>query len=227
MISQIESELNNLRTSLLELANLALMQLDKAGSALKNNDLELVNEVLHYEKRVNGLEVNVEKAAENILALYNPVANDLRFVLSTLKINLNLERIGDYATGIAKLVKRRGSGYNPKLLELLAIEECFETCHLMLLSTIEALEPLENGDSLRGIFLKDDVLNGAQQGAPDKIIEYLATSKDDFKECLELYVVVRKLERIGDHVKNIAEEIIFYKEAKILRHTKKNSKKGN
>lgn len=224
MIPQIEIELANLRSSLIELCNLVLLQIDKAGSALNNADIDLANEVMRYEKRINGLEVNVEKACENILALYNPVAHDLRFVLSTLKINLNLERIGDYARSISKIVKVKQGPFKKELIETLEINKMFQTAHLMLLTTLEAMEG-EDDQKLRTLFLKDEILNDIQDNAIHIIVEHLKSNPSDSEECLNLYVVVRKMERVGDHIKNIAEEIIFYREAKILRHKSKKVKK--
>ena len=219
MTPQIEIELANLKSSLVELSNMVLLQIDKAGNALNNCDLELVEEVMRYEKRVNGLEVNVEKACENILALYNPVAHDLRYVLSTLKINVNLERIGDYARSISKIIKNKATPFKPELLEMFEINKMFQTTHMMMLTVLESIENDQNS-SLKGIFSQDDILNDIQDDAPFRITEYIKKHPDDILECLNLYVVVRKLERVGDHLKNIAEEIIFYKEAKILRHKK-------
>lgn len=224
MISQIEIELSNLRSSLIELCNLVLLQVDKAGNALNNADIDLANEVMRYEKRINGLEVNVEKACENILALYNPVAHDLRFVLSTLKINLNLERIGDYARSIAKITKLKEGPFKGEIIEMLQINKMFETTHLMLLTTLESMESQED-HQLRTLFLKDEILNEIQDNAIDVITRHIESNPGDLKEILNLYVVVRKLERVGDHIKNIAEEIIFYKEARILRHKNKKVKK--
>lgn len=226
MIPQIQIELNNLRSSILELSNLVLLQLDKAGTSLNTEDIDLANEVIRYEKRINGLEVNIEKACENILALYNPVAHDLRFVLSTLKINLNLERIGDYARSIAKIIKVREGKFNNEIISLLEINKMFETCHLMLLTTLESMESEEENSKLRTVFFKDEILNQIQDDAIQRITGYMASNPTFTEESLNLYVVVRKLERVGDHIKNIAEEIIFYKEAKILRHKKKRQKKN-
>jgi len=225
MISQIEIELTNLRNSLIELCNMVVLQIDKAGNALNNADLELADEVIRYEKRVNGLEVNVEKACENILALYNPVAHDLRFVLSTLKINLNLERIGDYARSIAKIVKTRQTAYNKDIIKMLEINKMFETGHLMLLTVLEAMET-EDDKALRHLFIKDEILNDIQDNAIQLLVDYIGKNPKDIEECLNLYIVIRKMERVGDHIKNIAEEIIFYKEAKILRHKSKKIKRG-
>ncbi len=220
MIPQIEIELANLKSSIIELANLVLLQLDKSGDALNNADVDLANEVIRYEKRINGLEVNIEKACENILALYNPVANDLRFVLSTLKININLERIGDYARSIARIVKRSEQPFKHDLISMLNINHMYVTCHIMLLTTLEAMENDTGEIALRTIFVKDDILNKIQDDAIQLISRHLQDNPADVDACLNLYVVVRKLERVGDHIKNIAEEIIFHKEARILRHKK-------
>ncbi len=225
MIPQIEIELSNLKVNLLELANLVLLQIDKSGNALNNADIDLANEVMRYEKRINGLEVNVEKACENILALYNPVASDLRYVLSTLKINLNLERIGDYARSISKIIKVKGGPFKSDLIKMLEINKMYETCHVMLFTTLEAMEPEVENETLRTIFLMDDILNDIQDNAIGKIIAHIAKHPEDAEECMNLFVIVRKLERVGDHIKNIGEEIIFHKEAKILRHKKNKLKK--
>lgn len=225
MTPQIEIELANLRTSIIELANLVLLQVDKSGNALNNADVDLAKEIIRYEKRINGLEVNIEKACENILALYNPVANDLRFVLSTLKININLERIGDYARSIARIVKHSEQPFKPELISMLNINHMYVTCHIMLLTTIEALESESGETTLRSIFDKDEILNKIQDDAIQIISRHLHDNPSDAQALLNLYVVVRKLERVGDHVKNIAEEIIFHKEARILRHKKNKLKK--
>lgn len=225
MLSQIEIELTSLRNNLTELGNLVLLQLDKSGNALNTADVDLANEIMRYEKRINGLEVNVEKACENILALYNPVAHDLRFVLSTLKINLNLERIGDYARSIAKIVKVKAGPFKAPLIEMLEINKMYETCHLMLLNALESIETDEEYSTLRSTFLQDEVLNKIQDDAIQNLAGYLQSNMSDAEECLNLYIVVRKLERVGDHIKNIAEEIIFYKEARMLRHKKYKQKK--
>ncbi len=225
MTPQIEIELTNLKSNILELANLVLMQIDKSGNALNNADVDLANEIIRYEKRINGLEVNVEKACENILALYNPVANDLRYVLSTLKINVNLERIGDYARSISKIVKIKNGPFKSDLIKMLEINKMYETCHVMLFTTLESMESDQENEQLRTIFVQDEILNDIQDNAIGKITAHIAKHPEDAEDCMNLYVIVRKLERVGDHIKNIGEEIIFSKEAKILRHKKNKLKK--
>ena len=105
IMTHLEIELSNLRTEVLNMWTLVRSQLVKARQAVSDNDRDLAHEILQTEKRINALELKIDKDCENIIALFNPVAVDLRFVLANLKINSNLERIADIAEGIAKYVK--------------------------------------------------------------------------------------------------------------------------
>ena len=108
---------------------------------------------------------------------------------------------------------------------MLEINKMFETGHLMLLTVLEAMET-EDDKALRHLFIKDEILNDIQDNAIQLLVDYIGKNPKDIEECLNLYIVIRKMERVGDHIKNIAEEIIFYKEAKILRHKSKKIKRG-
>jgi phosphate transport system protein len=103
---------------------------------------------------------------------------------------------------------------------MLNINHMYVTCHIMLLSTIEAMESDTTKTALSNVFDKDEILNKIQDDAIQIISRHLHDNPTDAQALINLYVVVRKLERVGDHVKNIAEEIIFHKEARILRHKK-------
>ena len=104
MVKFIESELVLLKKEIDEMWTLVYNQLDRAGEAVLTFDRELAQQVLVRERRVNALELKIDSDVEDIIALYNPVAIDLRFVLAMLKINTNLERLGDFAEGIARFV---------------------------------------------------------------------------------------------------------------------------
>jgi phosphate transport system protein len=110
-MTHLQEELNFLRESLSEMAKLVGSQIEKSYSALKDKDVDLANEVIVNEKRVNASELKIDKDCEHIFALLNPVAHDMRFVFATLKINADLERIGDYAEGIAKLALMTNMNY--------------------------------------------------------------------------------------------------------------------
>src|SRR6478609_10988528 len=105
MIS-LDIELGSLKENLLEMLDLVQKQLEKSKKALEQNDIALAQEVVEREKRVNALELVIDKDCENILALHNPVATDLRFVLSTIKICGDLESIGDITKGLARFIEK-------------------------------------------------------------------------------------------------------------------------
>ena len=195
-------------------------QLKKSVNSLLVRDEDLANEVLFNEKRVNALELKIDRDCEHIFALLNPVANDMRFVFSSLKINADMERIGDYAEGIAKLVLLGKKTFDKGLIQKIRLEKMFETSLLMMESATEACRE-DNTKLARSIFSMDLVLNEINQNASIVAEEYIKANLDKIQQALLMISIIRKLERVGDHITNIAEEIIFYKEAKVLRHFKK------
>ena len=121
----IEEEVQQLKEAINDMAELTISQMKKAKDAYLANDSELAQEIIHNEKRVNAIELSIDRDCENIFALLNPVASDLRFVISALKINSDLERIGDYADGIADYVVDLTEKLDPSLVKETKIEEMF------------------------------------------------------------------------------------------------------
>ena len=136
----IEEELNQLKDALIEMAELTISQLKKAKEAYVNNDSELAEEIIHRENRVNAMELNIDRDCERIFALLNPVASDLRFVISSLKINSDLERIADYADGIADYVIDSIGDFDPNLAELTKISSMFDIAISMAEDIVVALK---------------------------------------------------------------------------------------
>jgi len=126
-MTHLDTELKNLKTDMIEMFGLVLSQLNKSQEALINLDKDLAREVLINERRVNGFELKIDRDCENIIALFNPVAVDLRFVLATMKINSNLERIGDIAEGICQFVLNIKLEPEKDLLEKTRVVEMFNT----------------------------------------------------------------------------------------------------
>ena len=116
-MTRLQEELKHLRENLSEMAALVKKQLEKSVRSLLEEDEDLANEVIVNEKRVNAMELNIDRECEHIFALLNPVAQDMRFVFSTLKINADLERIGDYGEGIANLVILGKKSFDKELIE--------------------------------------------------------------------------------------------------------------
>ncbi len=219
-MTQLETELDHLKNEVKNMWSLVTSQVVKASTALFNFDKDLAREVILKEKRVNGAELKIDRDCENILALYSPVAIDLRFLLAVLKINSNLERIGDIAEGIAKYVLDAGGPFSQEILKATQIVEMYNESLAMLEDTQVAFE---NEDTLiaRGVFKKDEFLDAINISANELIESYLFEYPNDLDHALYILSIIRKLERVGDQSKNIAEEIIFYLEAKVLKHSNK------
>jgi phosphate transport system protein len=201
------------------------LQLAKAKESLLNLDKDLARQVILSEKRVNASELKLDIDCENIFALFNPVAVDLRFVLAVLKINSNLERTGDIAEGIAKFVINIDHTFDIKLLDITRVVEMYEAAIRMMNEVMNAFET-EDTIIARKIFQQDELLDQINNNANSVIADYLRNYPENMESALYLLSVIRKLERVGDQSKNMAEEIIFYIEAKVLKHRSDTNKKN-
>jgi phosphate transport system protein len=219
-MSHLETELNQLREEVINMFNLVYSQLTKGLSALINFDKDLAREVIMVEKRVNAAELKIDRDCENILAIFSPVAVDLRFLLAVLKINTNLERIGDIAEGIAKLILDTESAFKPQLLDSTKIIEMYHEAVQILEEMLNAVEK-DDSAIARSIFRRDEFLDEINRTANELIITYLKEHPEDINQALNVLSIIRRLERVGDQAENIAEEIIFYLEAKVIKHTKR------
>ena len=219
-MTHLQEELNQLRETLSDLAKMVTSQLNKSVSALLNKDEDLANDVLHNERRVNALELQIDKDCENIFVLLTPVAHDMRFVFSTLKINSDLERIGDYAEGIAMLVILGKKDFDSKLIEDLQIKKMYDIAYDMMEDITKAYCD-DDSKLARSVYTRDVLLNDINHDATQKIVNYCKSNPDHISQALYLLSIVRKLERVGDHITNIAEDVIFYKEAQVLKHKDK------
>lgn len=221
MVKFIESELELLKKEIDEMWTLVYNQLDRAGEAVLTFDKEMAQQVIVRERRVNAFELKIDSDVEDIIALYNPVAIDLRFVLAVLKINNNLERLGDFAEGIARFVSQSCEpALDPELLGQLRLEEMIEEVLSMLEVAKRALNE-ESIDLASSVFAKDTLVDQINANATNVLADYLKRYPDSVSLCLNLVSVFRKLERAGDHITNIAEEIVFFIDAKVLKHSGK------
>lgn len=215
----IEQEILQLKEAVSDMWALVYKQIYNAGEALLSNDRELAHQVICRERRVNAYELKIDSDCEDIIALYAPVAIDLRFVLAMYKINTNLERLGDFAEGIARVVLNLpGDGpIDPQLMADTRIEAMWKAVLEMLAQTREAFEQ-ENSELATGVFMKDNLIDEINHAATATIAGYVEKNPGTALPALYLLGVTRKLERFGDHCTNIAEELVFFLEAKVLKH---------
>lgn len=217
-LKHTEREMLSLREQVSQMWKLVLSQLEKSKSAFLNNDVELAREVISREKRVDAFELKLDSDCENYIALYSPVAIDLRLVLSILKINSTLERIADFAASIARhVVDSAGEPTDARLVEQLQISKMFDITIAMLTDSFVALET-ENTKISGKIIGKDEQVDEIYLNSIGILTEYLQQHTDRITNGLHLLLLIRKLERIGDHCSNIVEEIVFYVDAKVLKH---------
>jgi phosphate transport system protein len=215
-----ENELLSLKADVCRMWQLVRSQLENARQAYLDNDLSLAGEVIEREQEVNACELRIDRNCENYIALYNPVAVDLRLVLSLLRICSALERIADFAESIARhVIEEHCEPFPPEILNGLRIKTMFDTVIEMLSESYEALEA-ENTGRAGKILSEDETVDEIYVQA----IKFLARAVHDQTigaECgLHTLLVMRKIERIGDHCSNLVEEIVFYIDAKVLKHNK-------
>lgn len=216
-MSNLEIELQALKENLLEMMDLVSQQIAKCKKATLSGDLALAEEVIANEKRINSLELTMDKDCENILALHNPVATDLRFVLAVLKITNDLERIGDNAKNIAGFLVKNSKKLDSAYLEKFGIEKMYNVSISMLSCLAEALKN-DDAELARKTFKEEDLLNKKNKSGPKIAAALIESDPKNAKFIVRLLSVVNKLERVGDLAINIAEEVVFHVEAKVLKH---------
>ena len=226
MVQFIESELVLLKKEIDEMWTLVYNQLGRAGEAVLTLDRELAQQVLVRERRVNAFELKIDSDIEDIIALYNPVAIDLRFVLAMLKINTNLERLGDFAESIARFSVNlpEGEPIDPELVKIARVEEMLHELLGMISLAQEAFEK-ESSEIASRIFLKDNIIDEINHDSTPLIAQYIEAHPGSALAGLYMAGVIRKMERFGDHCTNIAEELIFYLDAKVMKHIGKTEEK--
>jgi len=222
-MTHLEEELSQLKSEITNMWTMVISQLHKTREALLHFDNDLAREVVATEKRVNSLELKIDRDCENIFALFNPVAVDLRTVLAILKINNNLERSGDIAEGIAKYIIFADHPFDANLLEVTQIMRMYDETNGILEDVLKSFET-DDTRLARSVFKRDELVDEINIKANTAVADYIRLHPEKIEEGLYIISMIRKLERVGDHCKNIAEEIIFNIEAKVLKHKSKKKK---
>lgn len=214
---QYDIDLHNISSLFLEMAYLVETQLDLAIRTLQKNDLALPQIVIQQEEKVDEYEIEIDALCSSIIARRQPIASDLRLIIAISKMTTNLERIGDEANKIAKRAYRLISEQQlngletPELLEeaLLAFE--------LLGKVIEAFEAKDPVQAQK-IIESDKLLDGKFVQVLERLTRYISSNSDEATVFMDLVFIAKGLERIGDHVQNIAELIIYLIDNKDIRH---------
>ncbi|RJP73988.1 MAG: phosphate transport system regulatory protein PhoU [Ignavibacteriales bacterium] len=214
-------EIEGLKTNLIKMASLVDEQVGKAGQALETGDKELCRGVKQKDLEIDAYDNLIQTQCENILALFQPVATDLRFIISAMMINNQLERCGDIAVNIAQRVKKVSEHHN--LLIESKILEMGKQARGMVKNSIDAFVN-SNIDLANNVLDNDEIVDKLNKESFKFLVAKMQTNSDLIEPCSHLIVLSRHIERLADHATNIAEDIIFYINAEVISHRKKLSK---
>ena len=215
MERHFDEELNELKTRLLLMGGRAETVVHKAIDALKRRDAELAEEVIRDDRAIDALEVEIDERCVRLLALRQPVGQDLRFITSALKIVNDLERVGDHAVNIAQSAVKLSK--EPELKPLVDIPRMASIATRML---TEALDAFVRNDAVaaRRILTEDDEVDHLKNQLFRELLSYMLEQPETITRALELILVSRNLERVADLATNVAEEVVFIAEARVVKH---------
>lgn len=218
-MKHIEEEREKLCRDVVDMWDLVITQLHDASTALLTNDKELAFKIRLREKNINDFELKIDNSCETFMALFSPVAIDLRLVIALLRINGRLERIGDFANGIARYVVDNYESPFVDLMNELNLENFFSKLEEMLVNTKNVFIS-GNGEDLNKLYAMDDTVDLLYRKSLTKIAEYTSAHTDQAMRCISMSLLTRRMERIGDHCSNIIEDLSFYLDAHIIKHNK-------
>jgi len=215
MAANLHKEINKIKKSILSLGAMAEHRFRRAIDAVKKGDKDIAQSIIDSDVEVDELEVDIEEECLKILALYQPVAVDLRFLIAVIKINNDLERVADEAVNIAQRVKSI-SGKNIGKYNF-DYTRMAELAGLMLKKSLDALVQMDS-DIAESVQTTDKLVNTIRNEAYDAMKDAILSSPEYAGQIVNRYLIGRHLERIGDHATNIAEEVRHLVNGKIIRH---------
>jgi len=216
--TQFDSELSAVSSRVLELGGLVESQIIRAIMALSQFSMELANEVTATEARVNAMEVDIDRELSSIIARRQPTARDLRLLIAISKTTANLERVGDEAEKIARMVRSIINSGAPRSLPSLELRVAADLASGLLRKALDAFARLDTAAAL-SILKEDDQIDQEFDGFVRKLITYMMEDPRMISPSLDLLFLAKAIERIGDHAKNIAEFIIYVVKGADVRHT--------
>ncbi|HRO82411.1 MAG TPA: phosphate signaling complex protein PhoU [Alicycliphilus denitrificans] len=216
--SQFDSELNQVSGRVMELGGLVESQIRQAIAALSQFSLEAAAQVETLEQRVNQMEVEIDHELTTIIARRQPTARDLRLLMAFSKATANLERMGDEATRMARMVRSIIESGAARSLPSSDLRMAADLAAGLLRKALDAFARLDTRTAL-AILKEDDLIDREFDGFVRKLITYMMEDPRTISASLDLLFLAKAIERIGDHSKNVAELIIYLVEGKDVRHT--------
>lgn len=215
MVCHLQKAIEKIKKEILSLGAMVEDRFKKAVYAIKTGDLELAQQIIDTDFEVDDREIEVEEECLKILALYQPVAADLRFLVAVIKINNDLERIADYASNIARRLKTSSDDPNKFKYDYTTMGD---KAAKMLRMSLDALVRMDV-DMAHDVRDMDEQINLMRNEAYDSMKKDIQEHPEMASEIINMYLISRHIERIGDHTTNVAEEVIYLIEGEIIRHT--------
>src|SRR5262247_2377026 len=215
VVVHFQEELEQLKTRLLEMGGSAEEQVRLAVKGLVDRDHDLIDRTLVGDQPLNTLHIEIDSRCFTLLALYQPMAADLRTIVAAVKINTDLERVGDLAVNIAEAARRYAT--HPPVKKLIDIPQMGDIAQEMLHDALDAFVRRDTALAQQ-VLNQDDRLDSLKTQIFRELLTYMLQDPSTIEPALDLILVSRHLERIGDHATNIAEDVIFIVSARDVRH---------
>lgn len=215
MERHFDEELKNLNEILIKMSSIVEEMIAKSIAALKDRREEYIAEVFEKEKVINSFQIEVDNMVMKLIALRQPAAGDLRFLVSAVKINADLERVGDLAVNIAERTKELLK--EPALKPLIDIPHMASLVQQMLADSITAFVN-RNADLAKQVCGSDDMIDNLNSQIFRELITYMLNDPKTINRAIDLILIARHLERIADHATNIGEDVFYMVEGKDIRH---------
>jgi len=215
MQTHLEMDIEEIKIKMFEMADLATEAVKLSIESLKNADLELANSIIKNDTRMDRLEIEIDDLCIRLIVTRQPAASDLRFALAMLKINTDIERIGDIASNIAReTLKINGA---PLIKPLIDIPRMAEIAVKMVHQAFTSISE-KDVEKAKTVITMDEEIDDLNMQIYRELFTYMGESSRNISQSLSLIMVAKSLERAGDHAKNIAERAIYYIEGEDIRH---------
>ncbi len=208
-------ELEELKKRLLEMSGLVESAVYRSVQSLVEEDEGQARQVLRNEARINQMEIEIDDLATRLLALQQPMATDLRFLTAAIKINNDLERMGDLAVNIVE--RSLSLLHEPAVKPPIDIPHMANLAESMVRKSLDAFVKRDAGLA-RSVLVSDDAVDEMRDAIYEELVAFMERDSSTVRQCVDLIFVVRNLERIADHATNIAEDVIFLVQGVDVRH---------
>jgi phosphate transport system protein len=223
---QFDLELENIRTSILQMGGLVEQQVSAAVEAFATGNLGVMQKVIETDREVDSMEVTIDEDCTLLIARRQPTARDLRLIMAVARIVTDLERIGDKAVKIARMSQKLYETERQRFPPLSDIRHCGQLAIKMLQSALDSLARMDI-ETARQAIREDAAIDAAFNGVVRQLVTYMMEDPRTISEALDIIWIAKAIERVGDHASNIAESVVYIISGVDIRHTEQGGAKSD